>query len=49
VLIARKADAWLASWAQADAVVLRPVDPVTAADVVAAQLRRRAVEIPVVR
>jgi len=49
VLIARKADAWLASWAQADAVVLRPVDPVAAADVVAAQLRRRAVEIPVVR
>jgi DNA-binding response OmpR family regulator len=48
-LIARKDDAWLASWAQADAVMLRPIDPVTAADVVAAQLRRRALEIPIVR
>jgi DNA-binding NarL/FixJ family response regulator len=48
-LIARKDDAWLASWAQADAVMLRPIDPVTAADVVAAQLRGRALEIPIVR
>jgi DNA-binding response OmpR family regulator len=49
VLIARKADAWLASWAQADAVLLRPIDPVSAADAVAAQLRSAAAEIPIVR
>ena len=49
VLIARRQDAWLASWSQADAVIAKPFDPVEAAAVVAAQLRARATAIPVVR
>ena len=49
VFVARKQDAWLASWALADAVISRPLDPVNAADVVAEQLRRRETGIPVVR
>jgi DNA-binding response OmpR family regulator len=49
VLIARKQDAWLASWSLADAVINSPLDPVEAAAVVADQLRRRATGIPVVR
>jgi DNA-binding response OmpR family regulator len=49
VLIARKQDAWLASWALADAVMLQPVEPVAAADVVADQLRKHLSGIPVVR
>ena len=49
VLIARKQDGWLASWALADAVISRPLDPVDAAAVVAEQLRRRRSGIPVVR
>lgn len=49
VLIARDQDAWLASWSLADAVIHAPVDPVEAAEVVAAQLRRRRSGIPVVR
>lgn len=39
VLLARAQDGWLASWAQVDAVIARPVDPVAARTVVAAQLR----------
>jgi DNA-binding response OmpR family regulator len=49
VLIARPQDAWLATWSLADAVIQTPVDPVTAADVVASQLRARDNHIPVVR
>jgi DNA-binding response OmpR family regulator len=49
VLIARKQDAWLASWSLADAVMYQPVDPVDAAAVVAEQLRQRSLGIPVVR
>jgi DNA-binding response OmpR family regulator len=49
VLIARKQDGWLASWSLADAVIVRPVEPVAAAEVVADQLRRHARGIPVVR
>jgi DNA-binding response OmpR family regulator len=49
VLIARKQDGWLASWALADAVIARPLDPVDAAAVVADQLRRRRSGIPVIR
>jgi DNA-binding response OmpR family regulator len=49
VLIARKQDQWLASWSLADAVITAPVDPVDAAAVIAAQLRARAGDLPVVR
>jgi DNA-binding response OmpR family regulator len=49
VLVARKQDGWLASWSLADAVISHPLDPVDAAAVVAAQLRRRNTGIPVVR
>ena len=49
VLVARKDDGWLASWSLADAVISRPLDPVTAAEVVADQLRNRVTGIPVVR
>jgi DNA-binding response OmpR family regulator len=49
VLIARKQDAWLASWSLADAVISQPLDPVEAAAVMAEQLRRRSSGIPVVR
>jgi CheY-like chemotaxis protein len=48
VLIARRQDAWLASWSLADAVIAFPLDPIEAADVVADQLRRHATGIPVV-
>jgi DNA-binding response OmpR family regulator len=49
VLIARAQDAWLASWAMADAVINTPIDPIEAAAVVAEQLRRASSDIPVVR
>jgi DNA-binding response OmpR family regulator len=49
VLVARKDDGWLASWSLADGVISRPLDPVTAAEVVAEQLRKRVSGIPVVR
>lgn len=48
VLVVRRADdRWLATWAMADEVLVEPLDPVTAADTVAAVLRRRqAVTLP---
>ncbi len=49
VFVARPQDGWLASWSLADAVISRPLDPVTAAQVVADQLRRHLQGIPVVR
>ncbi len=49
VLVARRDDGWLASWSLADGVISRPLDPVTAAEVVAEQLRKRISGIPVVR
>jgi len=49
LLIARPQDGWLASWSLADAVIHAPVDPIEAAEVVAAQLRRRRSGIPVIR
>ncbi|HEY2272923.1 MAG TPA: hypothetical protein VGH30_09115 [Jatrophihabitantaceae bacterium] len=49
VLIARPQDGWLAAWSLADAVIHMPLDPIEAAEVVAAQLRRRTTGIPVVR
>ncbi len=41
LLIRRVDDRWLATWARADSVLMYPIDPVTAADVVAEALRRR--------
>jgi DNA-binding response OmpR family regulator len=49
VLILREVDRWLASWSQADAVIVRPIDPVAAATTVAQTLRARAAAIPVIR
>jgi DNA-binding response OmpR family regulator len=49
VVVARKQDGWLASWSLADAVISFPLDPITAAEVVAQQLRGRLGGIPVVR
>ena len=42
VVIARAADRWLASYAQVDATLLHPLDPVTTGQTVAALLRARA-------
>jgi len=49
VLLAREQDRWLAAWSQADATIVRPIDPVLAADAVAQILRDRESAIPVVR
>jgi len=49
VLILREVDRWLATWSQADAVIVRPLDPVTAAAAVAGVLRARIAAIPMVR
>ncbi len=40
VTVRRRDDRWLATWSQADAVLLHPLDPVTAAGTVAEVLRR---------
>lgn len=50
VSVRRRDDRWLATWSQADAVLVHPLDPLTAAETVADVLRRsRAGELPVVR
>jgi DNA-binding response OmpR family regulator len=49
VLLARADDRWLATWSLADATLTRPLDPITAAEVVAGLLRRRASGVPVPR
>lgn len=49
VLLARDQDRWLAAWSQAEATLVRPIDPVVAADTVAEVLLARASVIPVVR
>lgn len=49
VLLGRRDDRWLATWALADATIARPVDPVTAAETVAQLLRDRARGVPVIR
>jgi DNA-binding response OmpR family regulator len=41
LVVRRAADRWLSTWAKADEVLVSPLDPVTAADTVAALLRRR--------
>jgi DNA-binding response OmpR family regulator len=41
VTVRRRDDRWLATWSQADAVLVHPLDPITAAETVADVLRRR--------
>ncbi|GAB2751490.1 hypothetical protein [Amycolatopsis magusensis] len=47
VAVRRKDDRWLATWSQADAVLVHPLDPLTAAETVAGVLR--ATPVPAVR
>lgn len=47
VVVRRKDDRWLATWSQADAVLVHPLDPLAAAQTVAEVLR--AQRVPVVR
>ncbi|SFE05000.1 hypothetical protein SAMN04487819_10750 [Actinopolyspora alba] len=42
VTVRRKDDRWLATWSQADAVLVHPLDPLTAAESVAEVLRAHA-------
>ncbi|MGH3492755.1 MAG: hypothetical protein ACRDRL_32730 [Sciscionella sp.] len=44
--VRRKDDRWLATWSRADAVIVHPLDPLTAAETVAEVLR--APRVPVV-
>jgi DNA-binding response OmpR family regulator len=46
LLVRRLDDRWLATWAKADEVLMYPLDPVTAAESVAAVLRDRAAAQP---
>jgi DNA-binding response OmpR family regulator len=41
VSVRRRDDRWLAVWSQADAVIVHPLDPLTAAETVAEVLRSR--------
>ena len=41
VTVRRRDDRWLATWSQADAVLVHPLDPLTAAETVAEVLRTR--------
>jgi DNA-binding response OmpR family regulator len=41
LVIAREQDGWLATWSQADAVVLQPLDPFVVNEIVAKLLRTR--------
>src|ERR1041384_1362088 len=47
IAVRRRDDRWLATWSQADAVLVHPLDPLAAAETVAEVLRGSAV--PVVR
>lgn len=43
VVVRREDDRWLATWSEADAVLVHPLDPLTAAETVAQVLRARLV------
>lgn len=45
VTVRRRDDRWLATWSQADAVLVHPLDPITAAETVADVLRRTRVPV----
>ena len=47
IAVRRKDDRWLATWSQADAVIIFPLDPLAAAETVADVLRAR--RLPVVQ
>ncbi|MDQ2707439.1 MAG: hypothetical protein M3Z25_07290 [Actinomycetota bacterium] len=47
IVVQRRDDRWLATWSQADAVLVHPLDPLTAAETVAQLLR--GLTSPVVR
>ncbi|MFI5953486.1 hypothetical protein [Cryptosporangium sp. NPDC051539] len=49
LVLARKVDKWLATWAEADAVLSHPLDPVAAASTVAEVLRRQLGSLPAAR
>jgi DNA-binding response OmpR family regulator len=49
VLLGRRDDRWLATWSQADATLAHPLDPLTAAQTIAALLRDGARGAPAVR
>lgn len=51
VTVRRKDDRWLATWSQADAVLVHPLDPLTAAETVAEVLRSTSAahSVPAVR
>jgi len=49
VMLLRPQDKWLATWAQADAILVRPIDPVTAGDTVRRVLQESASAIPAIR
>lgn len=49
VLVARKDDAWLASWSLADAFLTLPVDPPALREAAAGLLRHRQAALPVRR
>ena len=42
VVVRRKDDRWLATWSQADAVLVHPLDPLTAAETIAEVMRSKA-------
>jgi DNA-binding response OmpR family regulator len=44
--VRRAADRWLATWAQADEILVHPLDPVIAAETVASLLRRLPARVP---
>ena len=46
VAVRRRDDRWLATWSQADAVLVHPLDPLTAAETVADVLRRSRGGLP---
>jgi DNA-binding response OmpR family regulator len=48
VTVRRKDDRWLATWSQAEAVLVHPLDPVAAAETVADVLRQHR-RLPIVR
>jgi DNA-binding response OmpR family regulator len=45
IAVRRKDDRWLATWSQADAVIVHPLDPLIAAETVADVLRNKALPI----
>ena len=47
IAVRRKDDRWLATWSQADAIIILPLDPLAAAETVADVLRTK--RLPVVR